>query len=477
MAWWNFRSYVYGVTYTFDPTHDSTGNPNSGSMYVQIQWPTRDDPNWKSSWNDIQFAWPVGPFTPSNYINFQCDILIDVTNSYVAQSGTSYGQFGMYVNNPWTAIVNGKTIPITNGWQRLSGSFASDHNEFNSQAIISFISNGNNALTNTVSFWIDNIVFTAPPAAGTNRPLLSLAKAPPPGLTCMASQQDGTWQRQMVSSVYGNYSWDTATAVSNTTTYSMTIAAAPDARFPGFSSQMFLIPALGMAGGKSDDWGSANVVRLSVTANANGTATGHFQYKVNAPNSWASALVVDQTCATGPLGKWSLTFNNNTNVTLTAPDNSSTSFTIPESDAAYFADPLYVAIGTQPNNDANIGQASTFSGVEVTGAAGSINDTFVMLNPDLWEKAAADPAGVFITAPDAKYWISWPLPDFGFTNVYATDNLNNKLGSSEWKALPSSDTGWKIVGGTKRLTVINQSTLNSSFGYSPSNCFFGLFHP
>ena len=188
-------------------------------------------------------------------------------------------------------------------------------------------------------------------------------------------------------------------------------------------------------------------------------------------------MVVHHTCTNGPLGKWSLTFNQNTNVTLTAPDNTSTNFTIPETDAALFADPLFVAVGSQPNNNANIGQASTFSRFEVTGAAGAINDSFTTLNPGVWEKAAADAAGVFITASDAKYWITWPLPDFGYTNVYATDNLANKLASSQWKTLPPSETGWKNVGGTKRLTILNQSTLNSSFGYSPTNCFFGLYHP
>jgi len=32
------------------------------------------------------------------------------------------------------------------------------------------------------------------------------------------------------------------------------------------------------------------------------------------------------------------------------------------------------------------------------------------------------------------------------------------------------------VGGNKRLAVINQSALNTAFGYTPTNCFFGLWH-
>ncbi len=231
-----------------------------------------------------------------------------------------------------------------------------------------------------------------------------------------------------------------------------------------------------MAAGASIDWYSANVVDFFVGANPDGTGAGTLQYKVNNPSSWNTALVVSKSCASGPLGTWSLTFNNNTNVTLTAPDNTSTNFTIPASDASLFQDPLFVYVGTLPNNDANIGQSSTFSRVQVSGSAGSINDTFGSLNPSTWALYAEDPAGVFVTAPDAKYWVKWPLPDFGFTNLYASDNLAKQLGSSQWASLPTAATGWISVGGAERLTVINQSTLNAAFGYAPTNCFFGLYH-
>ena len=214
----------------------------------------------------------------------------------------------------------------------------------------------------------------------TNQPTLALAKAPPAGLTCLCSQPAGTWQRQMIATVHNNYSWNTASAVSNTTTYSMTIAAAPDTAYPSFSSQMFLVPQLGMAGSPIDDsidWDSANVVSLAVSVNPDHSATGWVQYKVNNADNWNAALSLGLPCAAGPVGTWSLVFNNNTNVTLRAPDNTFTNFTIPASDASLFQDPLYFYVGTQPNNNANIGQSSTFSRVRISGAAGSIDDNFV----------------------------------------------------------------------------------------------------
>lgn len=73
--------------------------------------------------------------------------------------------------------------------------------------------------------------------------------------------------------------------------------------------------------------------------------------------------------------------------------------------------------------------------------------------------------------------MSWPQPDTGFTNLYVTDNLIKKLESGQWFSLPADATGWLNVGGTQRLTVINQSTLNAVLSYPPDRCWFGLFHP
>jgi hypothetical protein len=235
----------------------------------------------------------------------------------------------------------------------------------------------------------------------------------------------------------------------------------------------------------SIDWDSADVVDLYVNENPDQTATAYFQYKVTNASSWNAALIVSNYCASGPLGTWSLTFNNTTNVTLTAPNNSTTNFTIPATDAAFFQDPLFVYLGTQPNYNANIGQSSTFSRVQITGPAASIDDDFVsggtpgqpyLLNTNTWTLNTADPTGVFITAPDAKFWVTWPLPDYGFTNLYATDNLANKLGAFQWLSLPTTSTGWESLAAAQRLTVVNQSTLNAAFSYAPTNCFFGLFH-
>ncbi len=487
IGWQNFRNYSYSHDETWDASQDSTGNPNSGSMHLTINWPLASDPNWNTAWNDVQIAFGTPQINSADYINFECDIKVDVANSFLAKDG-SYGAMELIVNNPWHNVAGWVPIANTNGWQHISAPFSALPSGSYSEAIIGFISNGNSAYTNTLAVWIDNIVFTAPPSVHTNRPAMAIAKAPPAGLTCVCSQPAGTWQRQMIATLNSNYSWDTASALSDTTTYSMTIAAAPGAECPLFSSQMFLIPQLGNPGspiGGSIDWDSSNVVSLAVSVNADHSATGQFQYKVNNAGNWNAALAFGFRCAAGPVGTWSLAFNNNTNVTLRAPDNTFTNFTIPAADAALFANPLYFYLGTQPNDNAYIGQSSTFSRVKISGAAGSIDDDFVsggtpgqpyVLNSATWTLNAADAKGVFITAPDAKYWVSWGLPDYGFTNVFVAESLSRSLDISKWVGLPAAGTGWLDDGNGKRIAVINQTALNAAFSHSPANCFFGLFH-
>jgi len=475
LDWVNYRGYT--VTTAWDPTQDSTGNPNSGSMYVTVNWPQPTNPAYTTAWTDMQFGFSTGgPFDSSDYIQFDCDIKVDVTNSYTALDG-SYGAIELIVNNPWNNVVGWAQLTATNGWQHFTGFFSAIPGGSYNEAIVGLISQGTGTFTNTVSYWIDNVVFTAPPAVNTNRPVLTIGKAPPAGLTCICSQGGGTYQRQVIRTVNSDYSWNTATATSSTTKYTMNIASFPGANYQGFASQMFLVPQAGMIGAPADsdiDWDSADVADLYVTVNPDKSATGTFQYKVNQSSSWNASLIVTNHCASGPLGRWSLTFNNNTNVTLTAPDNTSTNFTIPASDAAIFQDPVFVYVGDQPNATANIGQSSTISQLTVTGAAASINDNFTSLDPGTWvNDTSSDPLGILITAADAKYSITWPTPDGGFTNVFATDKLNG----GQWLTLPTASTGWTAVGGVERYTVINQSTLNSAFGYAPTNCFFQLYHP
>jgi len=123
-------------------------------------------------------------------------------------------------------------------------------------------------------------------AIGSHQPAaINIAKAPPAGLTCLASAPDDAWQRQMVSTVNSSYSWHTATAASDTTTYSINVAAFPGATKSGFEAMMYLIPVTGMSnpGRRFSGLGLAMWTYFTITGNADGTGRGNFRYKVTVP--------------------------------------------------------------------------------------------------------------------------------------------------------------------------------------------------
>jgi hypothetical protein len=94
----------------------------------------------------------------------------------------SYGIIGLYVNGGsggWQQVQGYATLAATEGWQRIHGSLSGIPAQTYDSVVVGFISNGGSSLTNTVNYWIDNVRLTAPPSVHTNRPALSIAKAPP----------------------------------------------------------------------------------------------------------------------------------------------------------------------------------------------------------------------------------------------------------------------------------------------------------
>ena len=486
IAWDQWRDYVSSHDASWDRLQDADGDANSGSMYLTVDWPLTSAPNWNNAWNDVQVAFSAGTFAAADYLEVEAYVKVDVTNSSTAVDG-GYGVMGLYLNGGsggWQQVQGYANLAATDSWQRIHGSLSGVAPGTYDQVVVGFISNGGSSLTNTVRYWLDNVKLTAPPSVHTNQPALSLVKAPPAGLTCMATAPDDAWQRQMVRTVNSGYSWHTASAVATTTTYSLTVAAFPGAAHSGFEAMMYLIPLAGMSGPDdgSVDWDSAHVAYFTITAQPDGIGRGNFRYKVNSVNGETFRGWTDLDCASGPLGTWTLSFNNNTNVTLTAPDNSSATLALPAADADQFQGELMAYFGVRPTAATRIGQSATFSRIQIAGAATAMDDDFVSSGPPYnldsaaWVRKASSSQGIFITPPDAKYWVTWPQPDAGFTNLFVTDHISRKLANTEWFSLPSGNTGWLNVAGNSRLTVVKQSALDAAFSYPPTNCFFGLFH-
>lgn len=212
-------------------------------------------------------------------------------------------------------------------------------------------------------------------------------------------------------------------------TYSATINNFPDATHSGFQAHMFLVPENSLvygAGDASVDWNAGHVVFLQIANNANGTATGRFMYKINQPGG--NAMLWNTDPATGPVGTlamisdasaegtWSVTFKNNTDITLTTPSGTSTNFAMPSAAAALFADPIYAYFGIQPNNAGNIGLAASFSRIQITGAPTPLDDNFT------------DAPGIVQVPPTGVLWLNWTAPATGFVVQSSAD-----LAPGSWK--------------------------------------------
>ena len=176
-------------------------------------------------------------------------------------------------------------------------------------------------------------------------------------------------------------------------------------------------------------WDSAHCVWVNVVGNSDGSATAQFIYKTNQPINNAMfytpvGRLGNVTSTNGPLGAWSVTFLNDTNVTLTAPSGDSSNFFLPADAAALFTDPLFAYFEDRPNNPSaslNTGQYATFSRIQIQGVATPLDDHFpgpgINSDPNnlIWVVLAEDPAGIAVVRADDLYWLGWSLPAAGFT--------------------------------------------------------------
>jgi hypothetical protein len=277
------------------------------------------------------------------------------------------------------------------------------------------------ALTGVSTFWIDNIILHAR-AAEIPPPRLALAPVKtPPGLMVTAPGGGNGYRRSMIRTLdpaLGTpyYSW---LGQGNTpVTYSITITNYPDGH-AFFQSHIFLVPDGG--NDTSVDYNAASVIALDIRNLTDGTAAAVFRYKVN--HTYADSQPAVLACPEGILGTWSMTFLNDTNVTVKAPNGATTNFVLPEADALTFYNPLSVYFGNMQNGEGNAGQAVTYSRVQVKGVTGSpeIDESFAgpelnadPLNP-IWRVVGDVPNCVFIVRPDHKYWVNWTIPDSGFS--------------------------------------------------------------
>lgn len=333
-------------------------------------------------------------------------------------------------------------------------------------------------------FWIDNVTLQG--TAGPPPP--PTVKAPTKatqGLNVFASTA-GLYDRQSaVLRQSSGLTWVGQATPANPVTYSFTIAGYPNS--VNCEAWMFLVPspnASYLVG--APDWNETNVVKIRLQGSAN-NGTMQFQYKVNEPNQqamysggndganyWTNAPgswngVTPNYLESGflgfvtnnsILGTWTIKFTSDTAITLIAPNGNSTNLVMPSYNAPYFAETtspgFYIYLGMQANNADALNQAVVYSNFAVTGTATPYSENFltdsVLDTTNIWNTGAASgPKGVFIAPAGSFSWVSWTLPDSGFS-LQTSTSLSDPL---SWTS-PTTGPILSMVGARSQLLTTGE---------------------
>jgi hypothetical protein len=474
-SWGNWFGGVYqGVNW--DAGNDSSNNPNSGSLELQLNFPGGDQyVLWDG--NSPNYA----PLDLGTWTNLSFDIRYDASstirtntsgagvNGSQGVGSLDYGYMRMGSRSPsfnqdwiyYFAIpaTNGDGSPNTN-WNHVSVDLRAVTQNYSdlSAGLVNLLfgmdagSYGNASLLGAQTLWIDNIKLTGaipnPPP-----PTLSLVKAVPALRTFGGSGQYGRAQVQLVDQ---NESW-----IGGTFPVSYSFTVMDNATKPGALDYHihFIQGANGYSGA---DYTDNNVLWLQIiSGTGTNTCVANISWKTNAPGSNPSNVALQITNSV-LAGTWTLTFLGDTNGTLTAPGAAPVPFSINLDDAdavADFSSPMDVRFGIQNNgNTANGGIPHDWANITVSGTAGTpINEDFTkegtnQLDSTVWDLGHSDGAGVVNLVPtNAPYWVKWTLPDSSF-NLITGPSI---IGVSNWTSVPNLTTPtaqggskWALLPGT-----------------------------
>jgi hypothetical protein len=331
----------------------------------------------------------------------------------------------------------------------------------------------------TAKFWIDNIVLKGT-AGPPPPPKMNNLTAATPGLAVFASTEGNSFYDRQDAELKqsSGLSWIGQATPSTPVTYSFTIAGYPNS--VNCEAWFFLIPNPASATDNGPDWNETNAAIFYLQGNSS-SATAHFQIKVNedhqqqmysggtetrvfpnstnnysftnAPGSLPGGTVTNVVSSgvydiqsesgslvtvanPGVLGTWTVKFTSATAGMIITPNGTTASFNIEPYFASYFAEtasPAFsVYLGMQANNADAMNQAVVYSNFAVSNSASPFYENFqadtVLDTTNTWitSGAAAGPKGVLIVPANASYWLTWTLPDSGFS-LQAAPTLGNPL--------------------------------------------------
>jgi hypothetical protein len=415
-------------------------NPGSGSMEYMIPWTSTGDQDQagRTSFNTINVAGDA--LNGDNYTNLSFDIMFlpdcatDGNGSYGDLITSFYGGCGW-----WCVNLGVYNSLVSNGTNWIHVNIPIPAGSLSSNAIGGSLTGfgfkvqqnrtGGN-LTGTTDFLIDNIILEAPQIPPPP-PTLSVSRVTtPPGLLIVQPGPTGgneNGELLLADDSVNGYSEPWLGAGANPVTYSMTITNTPGTNFAGIQSVIELVP-----GGGTGDTGPAyqfgTAAQLVVQDNADGSATATFGWKTNVPAS-TPVTVTTLTSASGAVGTWSLTFLNDTNLTVKGPGGLSTNINLPSEDVAQqFAGQVAVYFGSlNYGSTNNAGMGVTYSEFSISGVENTTNaspsspidDVFAndagVLSTDWIAVAPSTPNNAVLIQPTDVYWVGWTLPDDGFS--------------------------------------------------------------
>jgi hypothetical protein len=332
------------------------------------------------------------------------------------------------------------------------------------------------------------------------RPTLNVLAAKP-AMRIFQKASDAVYTQEGIGTVDLNQSWVGVATPSAPVSYAITFQDFDTVA--NYTMNVQLCP-----GGNPDSpytvYESANDLLWTITSGGGASGfTTFVGFKTNSPANamGAETNVVLATMTTGSTngrGTWTLTFTNDTDGSVTAPDGTKGYFSMDPSVPPQFVNPLTILFGTSAGATGGFGQFTDISSIAITNVVdGNEYDDFTMddvLNTSLWDPnfsrdnpAFHNDAGAVILVSNntPSYWVNWNIPDDGYglgtkasleggTNVwFSPDYYGSGTGTSN--SIPS------LMGQTQKWTLIPGvclPTVDGTAGGTPSKTgFFRLSNP
>jgi hypothetical protein len=449
-------------------TPDPGAGPGAGSLMVDNPFTNGNQNLFFGTFsNNAQYDFSQQvDLAPFDTINF--DVYVKPINpkTGLIQQTDSSNDFG----NLQVGVITAATQPIffgsvtipasaTNGanpWVRLSIPINHALGDQTHVAGIAFNYNNYNGYpTNDLIFWLGHLTMHYHPGQSNPPPTLMSFTKPAIGLNLTDTQVTGNQDDR--------YSIETATSTGYgfvdkpNVTYSWDIKQYPT---NWYQQHLFIVNGRPGQYDQAPDWNLADCVFITVQENSNGFGYMQFRYKTNepggngmiyntspsSPNGWPVEPVCQLSTSNSPLGTWSISFDHQTNVTLSGPHGETTNFVFDLASAALFADPATPVLGAQPSSPNVIGKTVILNSFSVTGNDNPFTDIFtndLQLNTNHWAVLANDPNGVVLIPANAVYWLPWTLPDTGFglqtnTTLGNTNNWNEVAYLSQVQPNPTN---------------------------------------